>query len=105
MEMLSSSTLLLFLIPTLTSCLQLWSGVLFWQYLELGLQLPLQGLNREGTCGGVVPVTSRHHSAQHWEVILPSGPSAYQHLGSSLGETKAYKPQQQNLVLLDVLAR
>lgn len=49
MEMLSSSTLLLFLVPTLTSCLQLWSGVLFWQYLELGLQLPLQGLNREGT--------------------------------------------------------
>lgn len=48
MEMLSSSTLL-FLVPTLTSCLQLWSGVLFWQYLELGLQLPLQGLNREGT--------------------------------------------------------
>lgn len=37
-----------FVVPTLTSCLQLWSGVLFWQYLELGLQLPLQGLNREG---------------------------------------------------------
>lgn len=48
MEMLSSSILFPFVVPTLTGCLQLWSGVLFWQYLELGLQLLLQGLNREG---------------------------------------------------------
>lgn len=48
MEMLSSSILFPFVVPTLTGCFQLWSGVLFWRYLELGLQLPLQGLNREG---------------------------------------------------------
>lgn len=48
MEILSSSILFPIVVPTLTGCLQLWSGVLFWQYLELGLQLLLQGLNREG---------------------------------------------------------
>lgn len=30
MEMLSSSILFPFVVPTLTGCLQLWSGVLFW---------------------------------------------------------------------------
>lgn len=53
-------------------------------------------------CGGEVPVTSRHCSAQHWEVTLPSAPLPTNTWAPHWGKTKAYKPQQQNLVLVDM---
>lgn len=97
MEVLSSSALLPLVVPTLTGCLQLWSGVLFWPTASSA------GSKRgRRWCGGEVPVTSRHCSAQHWEVTLPSAPLPTNTWAPHWGKTKAYKPQQQNLVLVEM---